>query len=185
MPPSCERPLNSCISPRRRISLTENIFSGSRLDHTWKTVHSRFALTGPYRVRWRYGSRVHLPELCQSDCSFPRLVGSSADGLHRQLQGELLSSRRAGSARLILAYQVRATIAGPVPRFLIGRRPPEIVHRPKTTTPMVDIVHRRLTSCLDVSNTCARLELASQLHLQALVAPLRKATRVYGGWRSK
>jgi hypothetical protein len=118
-------------------------------------------------------SRVRLPGLRQRDYFRPRLVGYL---LNEQLQGKLLSSYKISQA--YLGVPGRATLAGPAPRFLIGRRPPKIVHRPKTTTHMVDIVHRRLTSCLDISNTYARLGLASQLHPQALVAPLRKAARV-------
>ncbi len=64
---------------------------------------------------------------------------------------------------------------------MIGRRPPEIVHRPKTTTDMVGIVHRLLPPRLDVSSTYARLELAHQLPLQALFAPLSKGgTSLWG-----
>jgi hypothetical protein len=110
----------------------------------------------------------------------PRLK-SLADSLGPPAVADV-RSLPAGSADRV---EICATLAGPVPRFLIGRRPPKIVHRPKSTTHMVDIVHRRLTSCLYVSNTYARLELVSQLQLQVLVAPLRKAARVYGGRRSK
>jgi hypothetical protein len=47
---------------------------------------------------------------------------------------------------------------------------------------MVDIVHRRLTCCLDVSNTYTRLELVSQLQLQALVAPVLAFVGRGGDW---
>jgi len=69
--------------------------SGSRVHHTWKTGHFPFALTGPYRVCCHYGSRVRLPELCQSDRSFPRLVGYL---LYEQLQGKLLSAYKISQA---------------------------------------------------------------------------------------
>jgi hypothetical protein len=77
------------VGCRRHSSLKENIFSGNRLHHTWKTGLFPLALTEPYRVRCRCGSRVRLPELCRSDCSFPRLVGYL---LNEQLQGKLLSA---------------------------------------------------------------------------------------------
>jgi len=63
--------------------------SGSWLHHTWETGHFPFALTRPYRVRGRYASWVRRPEFCQSDCSFPPLVGYL---LNDQLQGKLPSS---------------------------------------------------------------------------------------------
>jgi hypothetical protein len=73
----------------------KNIVSGGRLHHAWKTGHLPFALTGPYRVRCRDGSRVRLPELRRPDCSFPRLLGYL---LNEQLQGKLVSAYKTSQA---------------------------------------------------------------------------------------
>jgi hypothetical protein len=48
-----------------------------------------FALKGAYQVRFRYGSRVLLLELCELDRYFRPLVGYL---LNEQLQGTLLFS---------------------------------------------------------------------------------------------
>jgi hypothetical protein len=77
-----------------------------RLHHTWKTGHFPFALTGPYRVRWRYGSRVRLPGLRRRNYSRPRPVGYLSN---EQLQGKLLSAYEISQA--FLAHQVCATLA--------------------------------------------------------------------------
>ena len=58
-----------------------------RFHQTWKTGLFPFVLTEPHRVGCHYGSRVRLPELRQSDCSFPNLVRYR---LNEQLQGGLL-----------------------------------------------------------------------------------------------
>jgi len=59
------------------------------------TRHFPFALTGPYRVRWRYGLRVRLPGLRRSDYSDPRLFGYLSN---EQLQGKLLSAYKISQA---------------------------------------------------------------------------------------
>ncbi|MGO9272774.1 MAG: hypothetical protein ACLQOO_21485, partial [Terriglobia bacterium] len=69
--------------------------TGVRLHHTWKTGHLPFALTGPNRVRLRYGSRVRLPGLRQWNYSHPRLVGYLSN---EQLQGKLLSAYKISQA---------------------------------------------------------------------------------------
>jgi hypothetical protein len=75
----------------------------------------------------------------------------------------------------------RNDFAGSVPRLLIGRRPPEVVHRPKTTTDMVNFGHRRLPPCPYVSITYAGLEMAHQLPIEGLVVPPRKGgTSLWG-----
>jgi hypothetical protein len=100
----CPRAL-SPLTPESPMAAHAHCFTtGVRLHHSWKTGHFPFALTGPYRVRCRYGSRVRLPELCQSDYSFPRLVGYL---LNEQLQGKLLS-----------AYKISQAYPGvPTPRY--------------------------------------------------------------------
>ena len=91
----CPHALSPFTPESPKAAVAHSFTSGSRLHHTWKTGHFPFALTGPYRVCGRYGSRVRLPELCQSDCSFPRLVGYL---LYEQLQGKLLSAYKISQA---------------------------------------------------------------------------------------
>ncbi len=76
----------------------------------------------------------------------------------------------------ISVYRVRnGTACCPcAPRFQMGSRLPEIMHRPKTTTDMVDFVHRGLSPCPDFSITYAGLELANQLPVRGLVALPKK-----------
>jgi hypothetical protein len=45
-------------------------------------------ITRPYRVHLCYGSRVRLARLRHADCSVPRSLGPSADGLNGQLTGQ-------------------------------------------------------------------------------------------------
>jgi len=69
--------------------------TGVRPHHTAKTGHFPFALTGPYRVHLRCGSRVRLPGLRQQDYSSPRLFGYLSN---EQLQGKLLSAYKISHA---------------------------------------------------------------------------------------
>ena len=91
----CPHALSPFTPESPKAALAHCFTLGSRLHHTWKTGRFPFALTGPYRVCGHYGSRVRLPELCQSDCSFPRLVGYL---LNEQLQGKLLSAYKISQA---------------------------------------------------------------------------------------
>ena len=85
----CPRALSPSTPESPRAAFAHCFTPGVRLHPIRRTGHFPFALTGPKRVRLRYGSRVRLPELRQSDCSSPRLVGYLSN---EQLQGKLLSS---------------------------------------------------------------------------------------------
>jgi hypothetical protein len=91
----CPHALSPFTPESPKAAVAHCFTSGNRLHHTWKTGHFPFALTGPYRVCGHYGSRVRRPELCQSDRSFPRLVGYL---LYEQLQGKLLSAYKISQA---------------------------------------------------------------------------------------
>jgi len=83
---------NARLSVKRWLPAIAHFFtSGSSLHHTWKTGDFPFALRGRigFAGSRRAGSRVRLPEPCQSDFSFPRREDRL---LHEQLQGKLLSA---------------------------------------------------------------------------------------------
>ena len=91
----CPRVL-SPLTPESPMAACAHYFTtGTRLHQTWKTGHFPFALTGPYRVRCRYGSRVRLPGLRQRDYSRPRRVGYLSN---EQLQSKLLSAHKISQA---------------------------------------------------------------------------------------
>ncbi len=102
----CPRVLSPSTPESPAVASAHCFTTGVRLHHTWKTGHFPFALTGPYRVRLRYGSRVRLPGLRRRNCSHPRPVGYL---LNEQLQGKLLS-----------AYKISQAYPGaPGPRLLL------------------------------------------------------------------
>ena len=91
----CPRVL-SPLTPESPMAACAHYFTtGTRLHQTWKTGHFPFALTGPYRGRLRYGSRVRLPGLRQRDYSRPRRVGYLSN---EQLQSKLLSAHKISQA---------------------------------------------------------------------------------------
>ena len=77
------------------VALAPYFTTGRRLRHVWQLGRSHFILTRPNRFRLRYGSRVRLARLRQTDCSVPRSLGYLLNG---QLQGKLLSAYKISQA---------------------------------------------------------------------------------------